>query len=103
MAIGDQPDRERVLSLLSALAPELRRRFNVAHLALFGSVARGVPAPSSDVDLLVEFDGRPTFDDFIGLKLELEEALGRRVDLVTPDAMRPRMRKVIEQDLIHVA
>ena len=103
MAIGDQPDRERVLSLLDALAPELKRRFNVAHLALFGSMARGAPSPSSDVDLLVEFSGRPTFDDFIGLKLELEEALGRRVDLVTPDTMRPRMRKVIEQDLIRVA
>ncbi|MBI2939097.1 MAG: metallopeptidase family protein, partial [Chloroflexi bacterium] len=55
--------------------------FGVKSLALFGSVARDEAGPESDVDVLVEFDGPPTFDQYIGLKLYLEDLLGAHVDL----------------------
>ena len=78
-------------------------RLGVASLALFGSAARDQLAPSSDIDILVRFADRPTFDAFMDVKLELETRLGRRVDLVTPAAVKPRLAALIERDLLHVA
>ena len=84
-------------------ARTLLERLGVASLALFGSAARDQLAPSSDIDILVRFSGRPTFDAFMDVKLELEVLLGRRVDLVTPGAVKPRLAALIERDLLDVA
>lgn len=92
-----------------ALISRIRRhraqveKLGVKSLSIFGSVARGEDQPGSDVDILVEFEGRATFDRYIDTKFYLEELLGRKVDLVTPKAIKPRMKPYIMQDLIHVA
>lgn len=78
-------------------------RLGVDSLALFGSAARDQLLPSSDVDILVRFSGRPTFDAFMDVKLELEALLGRRVDLVTPGGLKPRLAELIKEDLLNVA
>jgi len=77
-------------------------KLGVKSLSLFGSVARGEEKSDSDVDILVEFEGKATFDRFMDTKFYLEEILGRKVDLVTPQAIKPRMTPYIMQDLIHV-
>jgi predicted nucleotidyltransferase len=77
--------------------------FGVARLAVFGSVARGEAEAESDVDLLVEFAGTPSFDGFMDLKYFLEELLARKVDLVTSKSLRPRLRPTIERELVDVA
>ena len=71
-------------------------------LAVFGSVARGEAGPESDVDILVEFEGRATFDRYMGLKFFLEDLLGRRADLVTRKALKPRLRPYVEREAIYV-
>ncbi len=78
-------------------------KLGVKSLSIFGSVARGEERPDSDVDILVEFEGRATFDRFMDTKFYLEELLGCKVDLVTPQAIKPRMRPRVMQDLVHVA
>jgi len=78
-------------------------RLGVKSLSIFGSVARGEERPDSDVDILVEFKGRATFNRFMDTKFYLEEVLGRKVDLVTPQAIRPRIKDNVMEDLIHVA
>jgi len=78
-------------------------KLGVKSVSIFGSVARGEELPGSDVDILVEFNGRATFDRYMDTKFYLEELLGRKVDLVTPKAIKPRMKPYIMQDLIHVA
>ena len=78
-------------------------KLGVKSLAIFGSVARGEEYPDSDVDILVEFKGKATFDRYMDTKFYLEDLLGRKVDLVTPKAIKPRMKPYIMQDLIHVA
>lgn len=93
---------ENVISLIKKHRPELAK-FGVKSLALFGSVARGEAGPDSDVDILVEFEGRATFDGFMDTKYYLEDILGCRVDLVVPDAIKPRMKPAIMQDLVYVA
>ncbi len=75
----------------------------VKSLAVFGSLARGAATPTSDIDVLVEFDRPVGLFEFIRLKLYLEELTGRRVDLVTPDALRPAMRAEILREAVHVA
>lgn len=95
-------DRRAILDILSSRIPQLRERYGVSSLALFGSMARGDNHDGSDVDILVTFSGKPTFDDFMGLKLELEDLLGRPVDLGTPETLRPELRARVERDLIHV-
>ena len=95
--------RQAILDRLRTEAPGLRERYRVESLAVFGSMARGDDREGSDVDILVTFEGPATFDNFMGLKLDLEELLGRPVDLGTPDSLRPEMRANVERDLIHVA
>ena len=94
--------RDQVITLLQQHLPELRR-FHVSALSLFGSVARDEAGPESDVDVLVDFAGDPTFDDYVGLALFLEGLFGRRVDLLTQDGIKPRARPAIEKDLLRVA
>jgi len=78
-------------------------KLGVKSLSLFGSVARREERPDSDVDILVEFKGKATFDRYMDTKFYLEELLGCKVDLVTPKAIKPRMKPYIMQDLVHVA
>ena len=66
---------------------------------MFGSVARGDERPGSDVDILVEFEQTPNFDQFMDLKFFLEDILGRPVDLVTRPALEARLGPAIELDM----
>ncbi len=93
--------RDDVLRVLAAHKTELQD-YGVRTLALFGSVARDEGGPDSDVDVLVEFQGPATFDRYMGLKLFLEDLLGRPVDLATPKALSPRLKSGVEEDLLRV-
>lgn len=74
---------------LAECATEVRA-LGVVRLALFGSVLRGEAGPGSDADLLVEFaPGGKSFDRFMALADLLEARLGRRVELVTTEALSP--------------
>ncbi|HEX3529689.1 MAG TPA: nucleotidyltransferase family protein [Thermoanaerobaculia bacterium] len=71
---------------------ETIRSLGVRRIGLFGSFVRGEQRPESDVDLLVDFEplGK-TFDHFMELSFFLEEALQRRVELVTPESLSPHL------------
>jgi len=78
----------------------LCRRHRIRHLALFGSALRGELGPDSDLDLLVEFEPgcAPGLLRFAAIELELEQLIGRRVDLRTPqDLSRYFRATVVEQ------
>ena len=95
-------DRNTIQQLLAAHRADLDR-FHVKSLAVFGSVARGESGPASDVDMLVEFSNTPGFDQYMDLKFFLEDLLKRHVDLVTPDALKPRIRLNVEREAVRVA
>ncbi|MBE0448972.1 MAG: nucleotidyltransferase family protein [Actinobacteria bacterium] len=94
--------RDEVLQILKSHKQELTK-FDVKSLAIFGSVARDEAGPESDVDILVEFSRTPSFDGYMKLKFFLEDLLGRSVDLVTHDALKPRIRPYVEKELLYVA
>jgi len=95
-------DKQVVIKRLSSCMGEIRQRFSVRTLAIFGSIARDEAVDDSDVDVLVVFDCKAGFDLFMDLRFYLEELLGREVDLVTDKALRPQVHRAIEQELIHV-
>jgi hypothetical protein len=81
--------RDEAVKRLAASEAEIRA-LGVQRLALFGSVVRDEARPDSDVDLLVQFSpGAKTFEHFLALCDLLEERLGRRVELVTTEALSP--------------
>ena len=95
-------DQEQIIERIQAHRARLTE-LGVSSLSLFGSVAPGDSTETSDIDLLVRFDGRATFDRYMDLKLFLEDLLGRRVDLVTEQALRKEVRAQVEQELLRVA
>ena len=78
------------------------KKHRVKRAALFGSIVRGEATEDSDIDLLIEFEGRKSLLDLVGLKLELEELLKREVDVVTYKSLHPLLRGKIlnEQEKI---
>lgn len=91
----------RVEDIKVAVSKALKKH-GVKRAALFGSVVRGEATEESDIDLLVEFKGRKSLLDLAGLKLELEELLGRKVDVLTYGSLHPLLKERIlsEQEVI---
>jgi len=78
------------------------QRYGVKRVGLFGSFVRGQMTPDSDIDILVEIEKDISLLDFVGLKLEIEEVLNRKVDLVEYNTIKPLLRERIlsEQEII---
>ena len=86
---------------------DLCRRYQVRELSLFGSAARGEMRPDSDIDLLVEFlpNAEVGLVEHAGLMLDLAQLLGRKVDLVSKNGLKPRIRSSVlsEARLVYAA
>jgi predicted nucleotidyltransferase len=82
------------IALLEAKIAEICRRHHVRELSLFGSAVRGETGPESDIDLLVDYlpEARPSLFDLIGMRNELSDLLGRKVDLGVKRALKSRYR-----------
>jgi len=93
--------RQTILDRLKAIQPELQAKYPVAHLWLFGSVARDEATESSDVDLLYE-PAAPMGLELMSLWDDLEALLGCKVDLGDRRYVKPRLKPYIEGDLINV-
>ncbi len=91
-----------VESIKKEIIPILERQ-GVNKAAVFGSVARGEAKDTSDIDLLVNLEEGKSLFDLVGLKLELEEKLKRRVDVVTYNGINRHLKDLIlkEQKVIY--
>jgi hypothetical protein len=90
--------RKKVFQTLQAHLPELRERYGVRELLLFGSYLRGEQRKRSDLDVLVEFDRVPSLFEFIRLERYLSELLKIKVDLVMKSALKPAIgRHILEE------
>jgi uncharacterized protein len=94
--------KNEILKALSKELPLLKQRFNVKTIGLFGSYARGEQRAGSDMDLLVDFEGPIGFFKFIELEDYLSENIGVKVELVTPDALKPIIKPYIMRDVVYV-
>ncbi len=86
---------------LLRLKPELKERFYVSAIGVFGSVARGDQTASSDIDIIVDFS-RPVGIEFIDLADFLERKLRKQVDLVSRNGVKQQYLKLIEPEIVYV-
>lgn len=94
--------REDILRLLAARRNELMRKFRLRKMGLFGSFARGEENAESDVDIAVEMEN-PDLFALAGLKAELEEILGRKVDILRfRKNMDELLRRRVEKEILYV-
>ena len=96
--------RDEALKVLSEHKSELREKFGVKSIAVFGSTARGEVTSQSDIDVLVEFDpiAAPSLLDFIHLKHFLSDELNGEVDLVEKNSLIPELRDAILAESVYV-
>ena len=89
---------EDVLEGLRPHAPDLRQRYKISSLGVFGSYLRREQHKGSDLDILVEFEQAPTLFEFMDLQDELSQLLGVKVDLVSRKALKGEIgRRILEE------
>jgi predicted nucleotidyltransferase len=95
-------EAERFMDILKKHLPEIRSRYSVKSLGLFGSYVRGEQRKRSDLDILVEFEenGKPSLFGFIELEQYLSDLLGVKVDLVMKSALKPRIGQYILNEVV---
>jgi predicted nucleotidyltransferase len=98
------PDWEvaRLAQRLRVHLPELRARYYIESVALFGSYIRNEQRPDSDLDLLVTFTRAPTLFDLVHAEDELKAQLGVPVDLVLRSELRPRFLRFVLREAVEV-
>ena len=92
---------DEIKATLREVLPELRRRYPIATLGVFGSWARGEASKESDLDLLVTFDG-PIGWEIVTLEDELAERLGLPVELVLEQSLRPHIGAAVRREVQRV-
>ena len=94
------------MSIRSLLRSEKLKKIMKTHkarrLMLFGSFAHGCPGKHSDVDLLVDFKPQADLLDQVGLKIDIEELLGRKVDIATPNSLNKHIRSKVLKDAVRI-
>ena len=79
---------------------KIAREHGACHVRVFGSVVRGEAGPQSDVDFLVEMEPGRSLLDMGGLLMDLRQALGRNVDVVTERGLKPRIRERVLKEAV---
>ena len=96
-------DFEQIYRTLQQHFNKLQQQYSVKTLGVFGSYARREATESSDLDVLVEFDGELTFDKYMNLKFFIEDLFNRKVDLVIKEDIKPQIKKQILKETIYVS
>ena len=91
---------DRIARIKRKIMPILKR-YGVIKAALFGSVVRGDERKDSDIDILVDIEKDIGLLEFIGLKQDLEDALGHPVDLVEYGTIKPLLRdRILSEQVV---
>lgn len=93
--------KKNIRDIEKKIVPILKRN-GIVRAGIFGSFARGEAKKRSDLDILVKFKGRKSLLDLIGLKIELEEKLRRKVDVVEYGAVHPLLKERISKEEVRL-
>ena len=84
--------RQPTLAQMRPVILRIAERYGATNVRIFGSFARGEQRQRSDIDLLVTIPRKASLLDIVGIKVDLEEALCRKVDVVPDDSIKPLLR-----------
>ena len=95
---------EEIEKILEVHKEELRRRYGIKELVIFGSYVRGEERKDSDLDLLAEFEERAKIGllEFIKVESHLSDLQGVKVELVEKSALKPRIGRRILKEVIYL-
>jgi len=95
-------NKSEIMKILEEVYSEIREKYKVRRIGLFGSVVKHTENKDSDIDLLTEFEESADLLDLIGLSDFLEEKLNRKVDIVPREALREELRESIEKETAYI-
>ena len=95
-------DFEKIKSILSDQKEFLRNKYRIKEISIFGSVVRREEEGVSDIDILVDFSEPIGFFAFLELEEYLQQILGRKVDLVSRKALKPKIGERILKEAVPV-
>ncbi|MBA7545589.1 hypothetical protein ES705_37958 [subsurface metagenome] len=95
---------EEIKKILRTHKEELREKYGIEEIGIFGSYVRGEQKEDSDIDILIEFkpDARISLLDFVELENYISDLLEVKVDLVEKSALKPRIGKHILKEVVHL-
>lgn len=95
---------QEILEKLREYFPEIKEQYQIQKIGIFGSYARGKENQDSDIDILVQFNPDVKFGlmTFCQLENQLSEKLGKKVDLVTKDGLKPHIERAILAEVIYL-
>ncbi len=99
-ATRKRPSLKKIMHVLREHLPELRKRYKVRSIGIFGSYVHDEQRKRSDLDILVEFSDAPSLFGFIEMEQYLSDLLGVKVDLVMKSALKPRIGKRILNEVV---
>jgi len=102
MKLQDQHEVYIYIKKLQEMLPELKKKYPIKYMGVFGSYVQGEQRPSSDMDILVEFSEVPGIFGFLRLERYLSEILGRKVDLVEKSALKPRIGRRVQKEVLYI-
>lgn len=100
MPAEELKDAEYFVKILRQHLSELREKYSVIYLGIFGSYIRGEQTKDSDLDILIQFDQKPGLLKYIELENYLSDLLGIKVDLVMKSALKPNIGKRILNEVV---
>ncbi len=90
---------KEILEILRKHKGELKEKYSIIEIGVFGSFSRGEENEKSDIDLIVEFWKVPTYFKLVELEEYLSKLLKRKVDLLTPESLSPYVRPYVEKEV----
>lgn len=93
---------EDIKQILNQNKPLLRENYRVTEVGVFGSYARGEQTETSDIDVLIDYDDAPTFFKLVELRNYLSQLMEMKVDIVTKNGLKARIRDRILSEVIYI-
>lgn len=93
---------EEIQQILRQNKSLLQENYQIAQLGIFGSYARGEQTEKSDIDVLIDYEQAPTLFKLVELRDYLSNAMGMKVDVVTKNGLKPRIRERVLSEVVYV-
>jgi len=91
---------KEIKQILLSIKKELKEKFKIKEIGVFGSTIRGEGKRKSDIDILVDFEEEADLFDLVGLSLFLEKKLKQKVDVVPKKALREEIKTSILREVV---